>query len=156
MERGVGISKICSFGVTLSEDVEEDKEKEITNPKKFFQFEKLDVWKLSVDWADEMMALTDRLPQNYQFSLGEQIRRAALSVPTNIAEGTGRSGEKEKKYFYNVAKGSVYVVVSLLVMCGKRQIISRDGYRTYHNDTHKIASMLTGLLRSKKLSRGGE
>ncbi|MFN2247984.1 MAG: four helix bundle protein [Candidatus Promineifilaceae bacterium] len=49
-------------------------------------------------------------------SKGDQIRRAALSVPTNIAEGSGRDQLKEKKYFYRIAKGSVYEIVSLLVM----------------------------------------
>ena len=115
--------------------------------KKFFQFERLEVWKRSVDWADGIMEVTDGIPQRYQFSLGEQLRRAALSVPTNIAEGTGRSGEKEKKYFYNVAKGSVYEVISLLVICGKRQLISREAYKEFYSEAHEIASMLTGLLR---------
>ena len=94
------------------------------------------------------MALTDSIPQRYQFSLGEQLRRAALSVPTNIAEGTGRRGEKEKKYFYNVAKASVYEVISLLVICGKRSLITRDEYKILYSEAHKIASMLTGLLKA--------
>ena len=64
-----------------------------------FSFEKLEVWKRSLDFADEMFRLADKLPQRYQFSLGEQLRRAALSIPTNIAEGSGRESGKEQAYF---------------------------------------------------------
>ncbi|MEM7803260.1 MAG: four helix bundle protein [Chloroflexota bacterium] len=73
----------------------------------FLKFERLDVWKRSIDWADEVFDVAQRLPREYQYSLSDQLRRAALSVPTNIAEGVGRDSEKETKYFYRVAKGSV-------------------------------------------------
>jgi four helix bundle protein len=65
-----------------------------------FKFEKLDVWKRSIDFADELFQIADDLPQQYQFSLGEQLRRAALSIPTNIAEGSGRDSVKSRSYFY--------------------------------------------------------
>jgi four helix bundle protein len=63
-----------------------------------FKFESLDVWKRGIEFADTMFSVADELPQKYQFSLGEQLRRASLSVPTNVAEGSGRDGAKEKKY----------------------------------------------------------
>jgi len=119
---------------------------------RFFQFERLDVWRMSVDWANEIMELSERIPKNYQYSLGEQLRRASLSVPTNIAEGTGRQGVKEKNHFYNIAKASVYEVISLLVMCGKRKIITREEYKVLYDQAHHIASMLTGLLRAKAVT----
>ena len=112
-----------------------------------FKFEKLDVWRRSVDFANEMFSIADKLPKQYQFSLGEQLRRAALSVPTNIAEGAGRDGEKERKYFYRIAKGSIYEVVSLLVMIGKRSGISREDYRRHYTEADEIASILTALSR---------
>ena len=80
----------------------------------FFKFERLDVWNRSIVWADSLFGIADSLPNRYQFSLGEQLRRAALSVPTNIAEGVGRDSQNESNYFYRIAKGSVYEVVSLL------------------------------------------
>jgi four helix bundle protein len=94
-----------------------------------FKFESLEVWKRSIDFADAMFSLADEIPQKYQFSLGEQLRRAALSIPTNIAEGGGRDGLKEKQYFFRVAKGSVYEVVSLMIMVGKRGFLDREMYR---------------------------
>ena len=76
-----------------------------------FKFEKLDVWKRSIDFADELFEIADELPQKYQFSLGEQLRRAALSIPTNIAEGSGVDSPKSRANFYRIAKGSVYETV---------------------------------------------
>lgn len=110
-----------------------------------FKFEKLDVWKRGVEFADEIFNLADDLPQKYQFSLGEQIRRASLSVPTNIAEGCGRDGDKEQAYFFRIAKGSIYEVVSLLVILGKRGNLTKDMYKTLYQEANEIAAMLTKL-----------
>jgi four helix bundle protein len=113
-----------------------------------FSFEKLEVWKRSLTFADAMFELADSLPRSYQFSLGEQLRRAALSVPTNIAEGSGRQNAKEQSYLYGVAKGSVYEVVSLLAMIGKRGHLDREVYRCHYQEADEIAAMLSGLARS--------
>lgn len=113
-----------------------------------FKFEKLEVWKRSITFADEMFKLADGLPQRYQFSIGEQLRRAALSIPTNIAEGSGREGGKEQAYFFGVAKGSVYEVVSLLVIAGKRGQLEADDYRTHRQEADEIAAMLSGLTKT--------
>ena len=93
-----------------------------------FRFERFETWKRAIEFANAMFEIADRLPQKYQFSLGEQLRRAALSIPTNLAEGSGRDNPKEERYFYGIAKGSVYEVVSLLVMIGKRGHLSREEY----------------------------
>ena len=118
----------------------------------YFKFERLDVWQRSIDWANMVFTVADNLPQKYQFSLGEQLRRAALSVPTNIAEGTGRARGKESAYFYRVSKGSIYEVVSLLVMCGKRSHLSQEKYRELRAEANEIAAMLSGLTVRERQS----
>ncbi len=110
-----------------------------------FKFEKLEVWRRSIEWADALFDIASRLPREYEYSLGEQLRRAALSVPTNIAEGSGRDQVKEKKYFYRIAKGSVYEIVSLLVMTGKRGFLKPDEYKTLYNEANEIAAILSKL-----------
>ena len=112
-----------------------------------FKFERLDVWKRAADFANEMFDIVEQLPQKYQYSLGDQLKRAALSIPTNIAEGAGRDGIKESKYFYRIAKGSVYEVVSLLVMTKKRNVISDDSYKIFYQEANELAAMLTALAR---------
>jgi four helix bundle protein len=113
-----------------------------------FKFERFEAWKRAIDFADAMFELADGLPQRLQFSLGEQLRRAALSIPTNLAEGSGRDNPREERYFYGLAKGSVYEVVSLLVMMGKRGYLNRDKYREHYGEADELAAMITGAIRS--------
>ena len=113
-----------------------------------FKFERLEVWKRSIDWANAMFDVATELPRKYQYSLGEQLRRAALSVPTNITEGSGQDKPKERNYFYRIAKGSVYEVMSLLVMTGKRGFLARDDYKTLCAEANEIAAMLTKLTNT--------
>ena len=117
-----------------------------------FKFESLDVWKRSIDFADAMFVLAETIPQQYQFSLGEQLRRASLSIPTNIAEGSGRDKPKEKQYFFRIAKGSVYEVVSLMVMIGKRGLLDKGDYRAYRQEANEIAAILTVLSNAPSSS----
>ena len=113
-----------------------------------FKFERFETWKRAIDFADAMFEIADSLPQRHQFSLGEQLRRAALSIPTNLAEGSGRDNPKEERYFYGLAKGSVYEVVSLLVMVGKRGQLSREVYRAHYREADELAAMISGAIKS--------
>lgn len=94
-----------------------------------FKFELLDVWKRSIDFADEMFTLAQTLPKEYQFSLGKQPRRASLSVPANIV------------------KGSMYEVVSLMVIIGKRGCLNLEKYRLHYQEANEIASILSALTK---------
>lgn len=90
-----------------------------------FKFERLEVWQLSINFAHEIVKLANKFPQEYRYSLADQIRRAAISIPTNIAEGTGRETPKNQVNFYRIAKGSTYEVVSLLVLTEKFGLIKK-------------------------------
>ncbi|WP_282134429.1 four helix bundle protein [Seonamhaeicola maritimus] len=67
----------------------------------------LDVWKKSMDLVTEVYGWTKHFPDEEKFGLISQMRRAAVSIPSNIAEGSARKGDKELIYFVNVAIGSV-------------------------------------------------
>jgi four helix bundle protein len=114
-----------------------------------FKFERLQVWQKVISFANTMFDIADALPQRYQFSPGEQLRRAALSIPTNIAEGSGRDSPKESSYFYRISKGSVYECASLLVMIGKRGHLEREAYQQYRTGANELAAMLTGLIHAQ-------
>lgn len=112
-----------------------------------FKFERLEVWHKSIALYDEIAPISQSIHQRDQFSLGEQIRRASLSVSTNIAEGTGRESQKESRYLYNVAKGSVYEVVSLLHVCKKQRYVKDDQFQRLYFQCDEIARMITGLMK---------
>lgn len=114
-----------------------------------FKFERLEAWQKAIVFCDKIIGLSDKLPQRYQFSLGEQLRRAAISIPTNIAEGSGRDNPKESRYFYNIAKGSVYEVVSLLVICHKRTLLTDEDYQVFYDEADRLAAITHGLARAQ-------
>ncbi|HLE49011.1 MAG TPA: four helix bundle protein [Patescibacteria group bacterium] len=114
-----------------------------------FKFEKLDVWEKAIKFADVMIEIADSLPKTYQFSFSDQLRRAGLSVPNNIAEGAGRRGVKESSNFFNISKGSVYECISILVILSMRELISWSKFnkREIYNLADEICRMLSGLIR---------
>lgn len=115
-----------------------------------FKFETLDVWKKAISYADKLLVIADEFPQRYQFSLGDQLRRAGISIPNNIAEANGRNSEKETRQLNNVAKGSTYETINLLKIALNRKLISQETYAKLYEEAEEIAKMLTGLMRSKR------
>lgn len=114
-----------------------------------FKFQTLSVWHKSVNYVDQMINIADSLPQKYQFSFGEQLRRASLSITNNIAEGSGRKTKKDSSQFYNFAKGSVYETISILAILNKRSLItlSKGEKLVIYQSAEEICKMLTGLMR---------
>jgi four helix bundle protein len=113
-----------------------------------FPFERLQVWVKSVNFAEEILNFVDRMDRKDSFSLGEQLRRAAISISNNIAEGGGRNNKKEKIYFYNIAKGSVYEVVNLIEICKRRGYLTETNHKRLYGDAEEMAKMLSGLMGS--------
>ena len=71
-------------------------------------YEDLIVWQKAVAFAEEVYRLQRTLPKEERFGVGDQLRRAAVSVPSNIAEGFGRESSKDFMHFLTVARGSLY------------------------------------------------
>jgi four helix bundle protein len=116
-----------------------------------FKFQKLKVWEKSRKLSKVCFSISNSLPQRYQFSFGDQLRRAVLSVSNNIAEGSGRKGVKEQSNFYNIAKGSVYEVVNILIILsdlGLLKLSESDKVEIY-NLSDEICRMLSGLIKRK-------
>ena len=110
-------------------------------------YKELTVWKKSMDFVDRIYALTAGFPPEERFGLWSQITRAAVSVPSNIAEGSGRATPKDFLKFLGVARGSLYEVSTQL------QIAERRSYCTVSEDLksliNEIARMLTRMLNRK-------
>jgi len=112
-----------------------------------FRFERLKVWHKAVELYDVVDELADGFPAKARFALADQLRRAALSVPSNIAEGSGRETTKESRHFYTVAKGSTFEVVSIATICQRRSLMTPAQYQNIYGRAEEISKMLTGLKR---------
>jgi four helix bundle protein len=113
-----------------------------------FKFEKMIAWQKAVEFADRAFEVADRWPQRYQFSLGEQLRRAALSITNNLAEGSGRRTPASRRAFCDTAKGSTYEVVSLLAIALRRKETTRTEFDQFYRAGDERASIISGLIDS--------
>jgi four helix bundle protein len=117
-----------------------------------FMFESLEVYKKSLEFATEvyLMALSfkDRV-------IKDQLSRAALSVPLNIAEGQGRLHNKEKRQFYHTARGSLLECIPLIQICKNIDFLSVEKYDHFYGMANEISRMLSGLIASVKKREEG-
>ena len=118
-----------------------------------FLFEKLAVYQKSVDFADNVAAITEKFPRGY-FFLSNQINRAALSIAANIAEGNGRFTKADRKNFFGIARGSVQECVPLLELTLRRGLIEHAAHQSLKSDLEEIARMLSGLIKGLENRKG--
>jgi four helix bundle protein len=88
-----------------------------------FRFENLEVWKLSIEIADDLFDISDELERRKLYRFAEQLRGAALSISNNIAEGAGSSSKKEFANFLNIAHRSAFETVNILIVLHRRRVI---------------------------------
>jgi len=112
-----------------------------------FKFVKLSVWQRAVDFADAIYAASRSFPLEERFGLTNQIRRAAISISSNIAEGSARSDSDFAK-FIGYATGSLYEVVTQGQIAKNQGMLADDAYMTLHAEAEEISRMLSGLRRS--------
>ena len=110
-------------------------------------FEKLLVWQKSLDFAAECVRIANNLPRKYQYSFADQLIRASLSIPSNIAEGSGRGTKRDQANFYAIAKGSLYETVNILKLLEKVGDLNLDSTKGLYFEAEEIAKMLHGLIR---------
>ena len=104
----------------------------------------LDVWKLSVNFVVEIYNLTAKFPKEEQYGLVSQIRRAAVSVPSNIAEGAAKPSDKEFKRFLYIALGSTAEIETQIIISEKLSYINNT--ENYFSELNKIRKLIMGLI----------
>jgi len=112
-----------------------------------FSFENLDVYNKAIDFVNCIYVVTRTFPGDEMFGLTSQIRRAAVSIPSNISEGSARS-KKEFSRFIDIARGSLFECVTLLEVSRKQGYVSREEYDDFKNKLTDLSKMLSGLKRS--------
>jgi len=113
-------------------------------------FRDLRVWQASMDLAEEVYKLTQSFPKQEIYGLSSQIQRAAVSIPSNIAEGSARHSTKELLHFLSVALGSLFEPETQLLLAGRLSYIKKENLETVLSSIEGISRMIRGLQNSLK------
>ena len=115
-----------------------------------FKFEKLTVWQKSIAFADLIYLETRQFPVDERFGLTNQIRRAASSIASNIAEGSARPDADFAK-FLGYATGSLYEVVTQASIARRQKFLNEEAFTKIYGDAEEIGRMLSGLRDSLRV-----
>lgn len=118
-----------------------------------FNFEKLAVWQKAIAYADDVYTITERFPDRERFGLTNQLRRAAVSVSSNMAEGSSRSSSADYSRFLEIAYGSLMETVSQMFVAHRRQFADEGSFRRVYDSADELARMLSGLRGSVAAGR---
>jgi four helix bundle protein len=108
----------------------------------------LDVWKRSIDFVTCVYEITNAFPKSELYGITSQIRRSAVSIPSNIAEGATRKGKSEFKQFLYIALASGAELETQLIISGNLNYVNHEQKETLLNELSIISRMLQGLIKS--------
>lgn len=114
-----------------------------------YSFEKLKVWQEAKQLVVDIYNLLDSFPKFEKYALCDQIRRAIVSVPSNIAEGSGRFSNKEQNHYLEIAYGSLMETYNQLLIAIELSYITKSSVNAIKPRIDAIAKMLNGLRQSK-------
>lgn len=117
----------------------------MTEPRKSRSYKDLEVWQLSIAFVKDVYNATGSFPSSENFGLTHQIRKAAVSIPANIAEGQFRNSSKEFKQFLSIALGSAAELETHLIIAGELDYLSSEPLRVLLNILERIMKMLKKL-----------
>jgi four helix bundle protein len=110
----------------------------------------LDVWRKAVDFVVLIYEKTESFPKEEKFGLTSQVRRAAVSIPANIAEGAARKSDKEFLQFLYVSQGSASEVETEILIAYRLGFLSESDYKLLNESLDNIGRMITGLSNHLK------
>lgn len=113
-------------------------------------FQNLNVWQRAMDMAASVYSLTKTFPKDEQYGLSSQLRRASVSVASNIAEGRGRGTDGEFRQFLNIAQGSTYEVQTQLLLARRLRIGDEGLLQSAEELCIETSKMLGAFIQSLK------
>jgi four helix bundle protein len=123
-----------------------------TNNKREFRFQNFPVYNDIRKFIKDIFSITSKFPTKYQYDLGSQIRRAAISILLNLAEGSGRNSDKDFNRFILIGLGSIYEVVAGLDIALDNELISKEEYQKLYEKAESIKKQLGGLSKILKIA----
>jgi four helix bundle protein len=115
-----------------------------------YAFEKLEVWQKSRLLVKKVYMITEKFPIEESYGLTSQLRRASVSVSSNIAEGSTRWGKRDKARFYEIAYGSLIEVMNQLILSADLDFMDEDELDAIKPQINEISRMLDALYKSTK------
>jgi four helix bundle protein len=113
-----------------------------------FRFENLAIWQRAVEVARKLFRLAESLEEKRLFKFAEQVRSAGLSMPNNIAEGSGSTSKKEFIQFLNIARRSTFENASMILVFAKDGLILEGVKEDILKELDELCRMVTGFSRS--------
>ena len=114
------------------------------------RWEKLEVWKLADEMAFQVYKATKNFPKDEIYGITSQIRRSALSIPTNIVEGYSRKGDKELAHFINISLGSLAETKYLAYFSNRLGYFQNDDYRKLRDGYENLGKLLWRFYQAVK------
>ena len=114
---------------------------------------KLDVWQMAMDLIIEIYRITESFPKEEKYGLSNQLRRAAVSVPSNIAEGAARNTKKEFVNYLHMAQGSLSELDTQLEVAKRLAFLDGKTWENLDRMVHRVDKMLTGLIRHQSVHK---
>ena len=111
-------------------------------------YQSLHVWQKAMDLAAEIYSLVKKLPKEELYSLSAQMRRAVVSIPSNIAEGNGRQTESEFQQFVRIARGSAAELETQLLLCEKIGYLALTDINLAIGLLTEISKMTTAIMKN--------
>ena len=108
----------------------------------------LKIWQRSVALVTRGYAITEKFPKSEMWGLTNQIRRASVSVPSNIAEGSGRRSAKELVQFLHIASGSLAELETQFIIAKNLGFIANNEYSEIEQEIHEIIRMISAMSKS--------
>jgi four helix bundle protein len=116
-------------------------------------YKELIVWQKSIQLVKEIFILTEKFPKSELYGLISQMRRAAISIPSNIAEGYGRKSSKEYAQFYSIAYGSALELETQLIIAKELKFAENQGFDKAEQLLEEVSRMLNSMTtKMKKLN----
>ena len=114
-----------------------------------YSFEKLQVWQIAKSFTVSIYKMTEKFPDVEKFGLTSQLRRASVSICSNIAEGNSRISNKERAYFFQIALSSTMEVLNQLIIAKELEFLKEEELKELRNSIDEISNKLNALHKKQ-------